>query len=87
MRTHMTEEISERVMLARLQEEYDNIQQQISILQQENTNMTNRLRELELSESLAMESNIEDAEYEKQLYKFHYYIVQSCVFTLVYTLR
>lgn len=65
MRTHMTEEISERVMLARLQEEYDNVQQQISILQQENTNMTNRLRELELNESLAMESTLEDAEYEK----------------------
>lgn len=65
MRTHMTEEISERVMLARLQEEYDTVQQQISILQQENTNMTNRLRELELNESLAMESNIDEVEYEK----------------------
>lgn len=45
----MTKVISERVELAKLQEEFAIVSQQIITLQQENVIMTNRLKELSLN--------------------------------------
>lgn len=50
MRTHMTEIIPEREELAKLEDELTIVKQQISILENENVDVTNRLRELELNE-------------------------------------
>lgn len=62
MRTHMTKVISERVELKKLQEEYDIVMQQISILQQENMEMTTRLKQFEpvVEEFINEEVKIED---------------------------
>ncbi|XP_022181981.1 C-Myc-binding protein homolog [Myzus persicae] len=51
MRTNMAEVIPEKMELTKLEEEYDAVMQEIAILQQENTSMTNRLKELETNES------------------------------------
>lgn len=48
MRTHMTEEISEKVELKNLMDKYDFLVQQIKTLEQINSDFINRIRELEL---------------------------------------
>lgn len=47
----MTESIPEKVELTKLEEDYNTIIQEIATLQQDITNMTNRLKELETNES------------------------------------
>lgn len=53
MRTNMTEIIPEKVELTKLGEEYDTLIQEISILQQEIMNMTNKLNELETNNNVS----------------------------------
>lgn len=55
----MAEVITEKVELAKLQEEYTLTTQQINTLQQENMDMTNRLKELESNGPI--ESNAEES--------------------------
>lgn len=57
IRTNMTEVISEKVELTKLEEEYDTVMQQIAILQQENMNLMNKLKELERNESNSEENS------------------------------
>lgn len=47
MRTHMTEDISEREELEKLQESYNTVMQQITAVEQINVDLVNRLKELE----------------------------------------
>jgi len=49
----MTEIIPEKVELTKLGEEYDTLIQEISILQQEIMNMTNKLNELETNNNVS----------------------------------
>jgi len=46
----MTEVISEKVELTKLEKEYDTVMQQIALLQQENISMMKRLKEIEANE-------------------------------------
>jgi len=56
MRMNMAEVIPEKIELTKLEEEYDAVMQEIAKLQQENMNMTKKLKELETNES----DNIEE---------------------------
>ncbi|KAL5239038.1 hypothetical protein ACI65C_006577 [Semiaphis heraclei] len=51
MRMNMAEVIPEKMELTKLEEEYDTVMQEIATLQQENMNMTKKLKELEINES------------------------------------
>lgn len=53
---NMAEVIPEKIELTKLEEEYDAVMQEIAKLQQENMNMTKKLKELETNES----DNIEE---------------------------
>lgn len=51
IRTNMTKVISEKSESTNLEEEYDNLIKEIAIIQQEITNMTNKLNELKSNEN------------------------------------
>jgi len=54
----MIEVVPEKVELTKLEEEYDDVMQQIAILQQENMSMMNKLKELERNETNSEENSV-----------------------------
>ncbi|XP_026804187.1 c-Myc-binding protein homolog [Rhopalosiphum maidis] len=58
IRMNMTEVVPEKVELTKLEEEYDDVMQQIAILQQENMSMMNKLKELERNETNSEENSV-----------------------------
>jgi hypothetical protein len=58
IRMNMIEVVPEKVELTKLEEEYDDVMQQIAILQQENMSMMNKLKELERNETNSEENSV-----------------------------